>query len=67
MACANAALISDFAKYANGIKGSEAFLSEEFATAPEISPPAHYQASFVPACPPEVNDLYTRIWTDLLK
>jgi len=63
----NAALISDFAKYANGIKGSEAFLSKEFATAPEISPPAHYEPVFIPACPPEVNTLYTKIWTELLK
>ncbi len=62
-----AALISEFAKFANGIKGSEAFLSAEFAASPEISPPAHYTAVFVPACPPEVNDLYTKIWTELLK
>lgn len=63
----NAALISDFAKYANGIDGSEAFLSAEFAAAPEIAPPAHYEPIFIPACPPEVNNLYTKIWTELLK
>ncbi len=63
----NAAMISDFAKYANGIEGSEAFLPEDFANAPEIKAPAHYNAVFVPPCPQEVNELYTRIWTNLLK
>lgn len=63
----NAALISDFAKYANGIAGSEKFLPEDFAQAPEISPPEWYQPVFVPPCPSEVNDLYTAIWTNLLK
>ncbi len=63
----NAALISDFAKYANGIDGSLAFLSKDFSSAPEIAPPAHYKTLFVPPCPQAVNELYTKIWTNLLK
>ncbi|MGO1119108.1 extracellular solute-binding protein [Rhodovibrionaceae bacterium A322] len=63
----NAAMISDFAKYANGIDGSLAYLDPDFAKAPEIAPPAHYKVNFVPPCPQEVNELYTRIWTNLLK
>lgn len=63
----NAALISDFAKYANGIAGSMAFLPPEFATAPEIVPPAYYKAEFTQVCPNEVNEMYTKIWTNLLK
>ncbi len=63
----NAAMISEFAKYANGISGSLAFLDPEFANAPEVVPPAHYETVFVPPCPQEVNELYTRIWTNLLK
>lgn len=65
----NAALISSYARYANGIKGSEAFMPEDMRTAPEIVVPEEFVAmgDFSPACPPEVNDLYTRIWTDVLK
>ncbi len=38
---ANAALISDFAQYANGITGSDKFIENKaFATAPEINLPA---------------------------
>lgn len=63
----NAALISDFAKYANGITGSEKFLDAAFATAPEIVLPEGQKTFIVPACPPEVTELYTAIWTELTK
>jgi spermidine/putrescine transport system substrate-binding protein len=64
----NAALISDFAKYANGIMGSEKFLPQEFATAPEIMMPANAPApTFQPPCPQEVTEKYNQIWTNLLK
>lgn len=69
MAPENAALISEFARYANGITGSEAFMSEEMTSAPEIVIPEELKAAgrFNQACPPEVQKLYTRIWTDLQK
>ena len=64
----NAALISDFAKYANGIAGSEAFLDPEFANAPEIRIPDGAPApEFVPPCGPDVAALYDKIWTNLQK
>ena len=65
----NAALISAYARYANGIKGSEAFMPEDMRTAPEIVIPAEFidKGEFSLACSPEINDLYTRIWTDVLK
>jgi spermidine/putrescine transport system substrate-binding protein len=65
----NAAMISAFAKYANGIKGSEAFMPDELKNAPEIVIPKEFESagSFALTCPPEANDLYTRIWTDLQK
>ena len=65
----NAALISAHARYANGIKGSEKYLPEDMRTAPEIMVPEEHLAHgrFSPACPQAVNDLYTRIWTEVLK
>lgn len=69
MAPENAAMLSNFAKYANGIKGSEAFMDKELKGAPEITPTAEQAAlgEFMLSCPPEVNELYTKIWTDVLK
>jgi spermidine/putrescine transport system substrate-binding protein len=57
-----------FARYSNGIAGSDKFMDADFANAPEIKIPAGAPApEFVPPCPPEVNDLYNKIWTSLLK
>ena len=65
----NAALISAFARYANGIKGSEAFMPEDMKTATEVVIPAEFQGlgKFIPTCPPEVQSIYTKIWTELQK
>ncbi len=69
MAPENAALISAFARYANGIKGSDAFLPEDMKTAPEIAIPAEFadKGKFNLTCPPEVTEMHTRIWTELQK
>lgn len=62
----NAALISNFARYANGILGSEAYMDPEMLSAPEIVMPADAPTpDFVRPCPQEVTDLYNRIWTRL--
>ncbi len=65
----NAALISAFAKYANGIKGSDAFMPADMKDAPEIVIPEELKAAgkFNLACPPEVQAIYTKIWTELQK
>ncbi|WP_353645376.1 extracellular solute-binding protein [Mesorhizobium sp. WSM2239] len=65
----NAALISAFAKYANGIKGSEQFMPEDMKTAPELVVPAEFEKAgeFLVSCSPEVVSLYSRIWTDVQK
>jgi spermidine/putrescine-binding protein len=58
----NAALISAFANYANGIKGSEPYLPNEMVGAPEVDIPADAVAKghFLKPCPPAVQELYTR-------
>ena len=69
MAPENAALISEFARYANGIEGSEAFMPEDMKTVPEVNTPEQFQsAGFVAkTCSPEATELYTAIWTELTK
>jgi spermidine/putrescine transport system substrate-binding protein len=65
----NAAMLTEFAKYANGIKGSEAFMTEETRNSPELRVPEELRSAgeFLDICPPDVNELYTRIWTDVNK
>jgi spermidine/putrescine transport system substrate-binding protein len=65
----NAALISNFATYANGIKGSEKFMRAGLKDAPELNIPAEFAqlGGWQDICPPAVNDIYTKIWKDLLK
>lgn len=62
----NAALISAFAKYNNGVVGSDKFLPEEMRDAPEITGAASApNLEFVPTCPENVARLYDKVWTNL--
>ncbi len=65
----NAAMLSAFARYANGIKGSEAFMPADMKDAPELVIPKDLEskATFALACPPESVQLYSKIWTELQK
>jgi spermidine/putrescine transport system substrate-binding protein len=65
----NAALISNYARYANGIAGSEAFMDAEMATAPEVVIPAEHKANgvFMPVCSEQSREYMTAIWTELQK
>lgn len=64
----NAALISNFARYANGIVGSEKYMDKDMAEAPEIIPPADAPApEFLPPCDEDTVKLYNAIWTELKK
>jgi spermidine/putrescine transport system substrate-binding protein len=65
----NAAMISAFARYANGISGSDAFMPEDMKTAPEVMVPDEFKAAgvFPPTCSAASQQYYTAIWTELLK
>ncbi|MEZ5923219.1 MAG: extracellular solute-binding protein [Hyphomicrobiaceae bacterium] len=64
-----AAKLSTFAGYANGVKGSDKFMPEDMLTARAINIPEELasKGKFITVCPPEVNELYTKVWTELLK
>jgi len=65
----NAALISAFARYANGISGSEEYMPDDMKNAPEIiiDPKLSGAGVFLQACSPEATKMYTAIWTELQK
>ncbi|GGO30795.1 putrescine-binding periplasmic protein [Gemmobacter aquaticus] len=65
----NAAMISAFARYANGISGSEAFMPEDMKTAPEVVIPEEFKAAgvFLPTCTGKAQEYVTAIWTELQK
>lgn len=65
----NAAMLSSFARYANGIVGSEEFMPEDMKTAPEVIIPDDLKGAAYVAktCSPEATKLYTAIWTELQK
>ncbi|WP_118135793.1 extracellular solute-binding protein [Oceanicella sp. SM1341] len=65
----NAAMISAFARYANGITGSQEFLPDDMKDAPEVNVPEEFReaGTFLPTCPSDAQKLYTAIWTDLQK
>jgi spermidine/putrescine transport system substrate-binding protein len=65
----NAAMLSNFARYANGITGSEEFMDEEMRDAPEIVIPEGLDdpGQFSLTCPAEIQQLHAQIWTELLQ
>jgi len=69
MAPENAAMISGFARYANGIAGSDAFMPEDMKTAPEVIIPEEFKAAghFLPTCSAKAQEYMTAIWTELQK
>jgi len=69
MAPENAAMLSAFARYANGISGSDAFMPDDMKSAPEIVTPAEFAANghFVLTCTGKALEYQTAIWTELQK
>ncbi len=61
----NAGLQSNFARYANGIKGSEAFMDDELKNAPEMKVPAGVKSVFAMSCTEKSIKLYDKVWTKL--
>jgi spermidine/putrescine transport system substrate-binding protein len=64
-----AGLNSTFARYANAIAGSDAFMPADMKTATEIQIPAELEPKgrFINVCPPEVTEVYNAIWKELLR
>ncbi len=64
-----AGMNSSFARYANGILGSEAYMPEDMKSATEIMIPAELQdkGKFINACAPDVTELYNAIWKEVLR
>ena len=63
----NAAALSNFARYSNGVQGTDPYLDADLKTAPELNPPPGTNMEFVPPCDDKVIRMYDRIWTNLLK
>ena len=65
----NAAMISAFARYGNGISGSAAFMPADMKDAPEIVAPAEFASKghFVTICTGKAMEYQTAIWTELQK
>lgn len=65
----HAAMLSNFARYGNGVAGSEEFMDADMQSAPEIVIPEALVSAgrFSPACPQEIQDIRTQIWTELLQ
>ena len=63
-----AGMSSSFTRYANGITGSEAYMPEDMKHARELNIPPELadKGRFILACPPEVTELYTKLWTEIL-
>lgn len=65
----NAAMFSEFAKYSNGVMGSEEFLPDDMRDAPEVNIPAEHldNGRFLPSCTGKGREYMNAIWTELQK
>lgn len=61
----NAAAVTNFAQYTDGVTGASAFYDENMRNLPEASPPPTPAGSFIQVCTQEVQEVYDEIWTKL--
>ncbi|MGN7734650.1 MULTISPECIES: extracellular solute-binding protein [unclassified Ensifer] len=63
----NAAMLSNYIKYPNGIDGSEQYMDKEMTTSPEFVVPENLAGPsyWNETCSPEIQQIYGRIWTEL--
>ena len=63
----NAAMQSNFTRYANAIVGSGTFMEAALKDAPEINAPEDVPVVFGEACSPKAQKLIDKVWTKLLQ
>ncbi len=63
----NAGMISAFARYSNGIMGSEQYMPADMQGAPELTLPEPNKGVFSKTCPADIAEIMTRIWTEIQK
>ena len=62
----NIAAVTNFARYAAGVKGASEFLDAELAAMPENNPREGAGAGvFIAVCDEETQKVYDQIWTRL--
>ena len=62
----NGEKVTNYAMYADGIKGSTPFLDSELASSPEHNPREGSGAGvFVSVCDKAIQEVYGKIWTRL--
>ena len=59
----NAAIQTNFSGYANAIRGSEQFMTEELKNAPELQTPPGIPIHFQPSCSEAAIRLLDKVWT----
>jgi spermidine/putrescine transport system substrate-binding protein len=63
----NAAIQSNFAGYANGVKGSAKFFNDAMRNSPEVNPPEGTNFIFTKACSEKGIKLEAKVWESLLQ
>ena len=65
---ANIAVVSNYARYNDGVTGTGEFLDPTLKSQPENNPPADAgEGVFIQACDEETQVVYDKIWTNLKK